>query len=149
MFLRVSRQETEQDINVSNCTVFSSLMETSEYSVKRFGNQPVNNRKERISVRRLENMLDNLPSNIKNRRVFLKMDTQGFDLEVFAGLGDKLQYIYAIQSELSLLPIYKGMPHWTESILTFEKAGFRVAGMFPVNFDAWSVIEYDCFLVRA
>lgn len=141
--------ESEQDINVANFSVFSSLLEMNKYSGKRFGNQPVSARKERISIRRLDNVIDNISSENENRRIFLKMDTQGFDLEVFKGLGNKLQDVYAIQSELSVIPIYNGMPHWTESILAYEKSGFRVAGMFPVTRDSWSIIEYDCLLVRA
>jgi len=84
-----------------------------------------------------------------SRRICLKMDTQGYDLEVFRGLGACTADVHALQSELSVVPIYNGMPHWTESILEFEKAGFGVAGMFPVNRDSLKVIEYDCLFVKS
>jgi hypothetical protein len=54
----------------------------------------------------------------------------------------------ALQSEVSLIPIYESMPHRTESIAAFEQAGFGIAGMFPVNRAQGRVIEYDCVLTR-
>jgi hypothetical protein len=83
------------------------------------------------------------------KRLFLKLDTQGFDLEVFKGLGMYTDQVSLIQSEVSLLPIYDGMPHWTQSIEAYEQAGFSVAGMFPVTRTrSGRVIEYDCLLLR-
>lgn len=76
------------------------------------------------------------------------METQGYDMEVFKGLGNKLKYVIVLQSEVSLISIYEGMPHWTESISIYEKAGFGVVGMFPVNRDSGRIIEYDCLLAR-
>ncbi len=145
----LGNHESEQNINVSNFSVFSSLLEVNQYCDRRFGEQSATAKKELISVRRLEKVLDNICSEIRNRKIFLKMDTQGFDLKVFEGLGNKLQYVYAIQSEPSLVPIYDGMPHWTDSILAYERAGFKVAGLFPVTRDSLSVIEYDCLLVKS
>lgn len=81
-------------------------------------------------------------------RVFLKMDTQGYDTAVFEGLGTALAHVVLLQSEVSLIPIYAGMPHWTESIATYEKNGFGVVGMFPVSRDSSRVVEYDCLLVK-
>jgi hypothetical protein len=69
-------------------------------------------------------------------------------MEVFKGLGNKLDEVLVLQSEVSLIPIYDNMPHWTESISLYESAGFGVVGMFPVNWDAGRVVEYDCLLTR-
>lgn len=76
------------------------------------------------------------------------MDTQGYDLEVFSGLGEKIRHVIAMQSEVSVIPIYKKMPAWIESISVFEKQGFQVVGLFPVTRDFLCVIEYDCLLIR-
>ena len=53
-----------------------------------------------------------------------------------------------MQSEVSLIPIYEDMPHWTESIEMYEAAGFGVVGLYPVTRDDGRVIEYDCLLKR-
>jgi hypothetical protein len=77
------------------------------------------------------------------------MDTQGYDLEVFAGLGDVREQVLALQSEVSVVPIYQGMPHLTESISCYEQAGFAIAGMYPVSTEksALRVVEFDCLMV--
>jgi hypothetical protein len=93
-------------------------------------------------------VLDEIASNGSFRKIFLKLDTQGFDMEVFKGLGNKLDEVLVLQSEVSLIPIYDNMPHWTESLALYESAGFGVAGMFPVNWDDGRVVEYDCLLTR-
>ncbi len=79
-------------------------------------------------------MLESLLPDIGSRRILLKMDTQGYDTEVFKGLGSKLEHVYALQSEVSLISIYEGMPHWTESISLYEKS--RVWSRRDVSRDA-------------
>lgn len=146
--LALGSQESTQTINVSDSTDFSSLLRTNDYCIHRFGDRAQGKREEVVSVRRLDELLEKIAPDIENKRIFLKMDTQGYDLEVFKGLGNKLKHVIAIQSEVSLISIYEGMPHWTESISIYEKAGFGVVGMFPVNRDSGRIIEYDCLLVR-
>jgi FkbM family methyltransferase len=141
-------QESVRSINVSNRTVFSSMLKTNDYCSRQFGNLSLGTREEVVAVRRLDNVLNEIIPKIEGKRIFLKMDTQGFDLEVFAGLGDALSYVCALQSEVSLVPIYEGIPHWLETISAYEKKGFGVVGMFPVVRDSNRVIEYDCVLVR-
>jgi len=42
--------------------------------------------------------------------VFLKMDTQGWDLDVFVGCGTCLASVVGLQSELSIRSVYEAMP---------------------------------------
>lgn len=146
--LALGGQESNQTINVSDETIFSSLLRTNNYCIQSFAGS-AQGKKEIVSIRRLDELLDKIVPDIENKRIFLKMDTQGYDTEVFKGLGKKLKHVIALQTEVSLIPIYEGMPHWTESISIYEKAGFGVIGMFPVFRDSDRVIEYDCLLVRA
>jgi len=145
----LGREETEHEINVSNATVFSSLLEPNTYSFNRFKENSTTANKEQVLVRRLDDVLFDIASGDKKRRIFLKMDTQGYDLEVFKGLGNWVNQVYALQSELSVIPIYNKMPHWTDCILEFEKADYTVVGMFPVSRDSLKVVEYDGLFVRA
>ncbi|MEO5573840.1 MAG: FkbM family methyltransferase, partial [Gammaproteobacteria bacterium] len=146
--LALGSQEATQTINVSDATVFSSLLRTNDYCMERFGGCAQGNGEEIVSVRRLDELLNKIIPNIASKRIFLKMDTQGYDMEVFKGLGEKLKHVIMLQSEVSLIPIYEGMPHWTDCISIYEKAGFGVVGMFPVTRDSGRIIEYDCLLVR-
>jgi FkbM family methyltransferase len=135
-------------INVSASSNFSSLLTANDYCISRFGERSAAAQKEEVTVKRLDQVLEEIGDETAPEKILLKMDTQGYDIEVFKGLGDKLNSVVAVQSEISLVPIYKEMPHWTESISTYEKAGFGVVGMYPVTRDAGRVVEYDCLLTR-
>ena len=54
-------------------------------------------------------------------------------------------------SELSVVPIYEGMPHMTEAIEFYEACGFEISGLFPVTRDVRTgrIVELDCIMVRA
>ncbi|MGO9528533.1 MAG: FkbM family methyltransferase [Verrucomicrobiia bacterium] len=141
-------QTESRVIHVCRLTHLSSLLKANEYAPRRFGGAAAETGQEMVSVRRLDEVLDEIAPDYRARRMFLKADTQGFDAEVFKGLGTKVEYIAALQSEVSVIPIYEGMPHWMESIALYERAGFGVVGLFPVSFDSSRVIEFDCLMVR-
>jgi FkbM family methyltransferase len=104
-------------------------------------------RVETIEVRRLSQVLDQVAPGA--RRIFLKIDTQGYDLEVFRGAREVLNRVYAMWTEISFLPIYRKMPSYSEVLAEFSNSGFAVSGMFPVNYDkSLRAIEFDCALVR-
>lgn len=146
--LALGSQEGTGIINVSRETKFSSLLKANDYCVRRFGDGTVGTREEAVSIYTLDKLLDEVALDVEGKHLFVKMDTQGYDTEVFKGLGNKLQHVAALQSEVSLIPVYENMPHWTESIAVYERAGFGVVGMFPVVWDSGRVIEYDCLLTR-
>jgi FkbM family methyltransferase len=137
-----------REINVTGLTYFSSFLEPNDYSRTEFGRSSAVQRSERVQIRRLDDLrseLDIRPTS----RVYLKMDTQGWDLEVLRGARECLPLVHAIQSEVSVLPIYDGIPSWTESIAEFARLGFALSGLFPVNLDSkMRVIEFDCVAVR-
>jgi hypothetical protein len=96
-------------------------------------------------------MLDEVLDGLDDPRPFLKMDTQGYDVEVFRGLGKRAREIVALQSEVALMQLYEGMPRMAEALAVYEEAGFEVSGMYPVNREENSgrVLEFDCLMVRA
>jgi FkbM family methyltransferase len=140
--------DSSQTINVSNLAAFSSLLKTTEYGVRQFGEQVTVTKEEVVPVRRLDGLLHEIVPDSHEKHIFLKLDTQGYDLEVFKGLGDSLEHVYALQSEVSLLQIYEGMPTWLQSISVYEKAGFQVSGMFPVVQYEGKIIEFDCLMIK-
>ena len=104
-----------------------------------------------VEVKRLDRMLDELLDGIAEPRPFLKLDTQGYDLDVFAGAGDAIKRFVGMQSELALMQIYKGMPRMRKALATYEKAGFEIAALYPISRQTRTgrVVEYDCVMVRA
>jgi hypothetical protein len=87
---------------------------------------------------------------IDARNIYLKIDTQGYDMEVLRGAEGVLPQIKGAQTEVSFIPIYDGMPHYIESIREFEARGFRVVDIMPVSRDDGELlmVEMDCILAR-
>jgi FkbM family methyltransferase len=83
------------------------------------------------------------------RSMYLKMDTQGFDLEVFAGAQPVLDSIVALQSELAFRKIYRNGPDYREAFEVFSSAKYRLSMLHPISFDELkSMIEADAVFVR-
>lgn len=129
----------------------SSLLPPTEFGSARY-ERLRNATTATVPVRRLDEVLpDVLGDDLSTARMLLKLDTQGFDLEAFAGATAVLPQVVALQSEVALMQIYEGMPRMQESLAVFEGAGFEVTGLYPVSREARTgrVLEYDCIMVRA
>ena len=81
---------------------------------------------------------------LRESRIYLKLDTQGFDLNVLRGARDSLARLVGVQSELSVKPLYENMPNFREVIDFLGEAGYELSGVFPVTHDAnLAVVELD------
>ena len=103
-----------------------------------------------VTIKRLEDALaEYIP--VSDPHIFLKMDTQGYDLQVFNG-GGTLAGVDLLQSEISVIPLYDGMPHFTKSLLRYEQAGFSLLDLFIVGRKGGGltgpICEYDALLAR-
>jgi FkbM family methyltransferase len=106
----------------------------------------------RVPVRRLDELWTEVRRDLDlgaDCSVFLKLDTQGYDLRVFAGASEMLGSVTAMVAELSSIPLYEGMPTMSESLRTFGAAEFRPVHFSPVVRDDGGVpLEFDCFMRR-
>jgi hypothetical protein len=129
--------------------VFSSLLPASDFG-RSWGENVDADRTVPVTVRRMDGLLDEVVEGVDDPRIYLKLDTQGYDLQAFAGAGDRVKELVGMQSEVSQVPLYDGMPHLTEQLATYEAAGFALTGMFPVILDrpTMRVIEFDAIMVR-
>lgn len=129
-------------INVDDVTVMSSLLKSID--------EHRDIKTQDIDIKRLDSLFPSITENIITPRVFLKMDTQGYDLEVFEGARQCLGYIHGIQSELSVQPLYKNMPHYNEALSTYEKAGFELYNLSVVNrISTGGLLELNAFMRRS
>ena len=102
-----------------------------------------------VPVYRLDTICGDLMKEHGIRRPFLKLDTQGFDLQALEGARGVLPLLVGLQTEVSLQPLYEGMPDITESLDTIRSMGFDVTGIFPVVYDPrGALIEMDCLAQR-
>jgi FkbM family methyltransferase len=84
-------------------------------------------------------------------RIFLKSDTQGYEMEVLRGAKDSLDRIAGLQLEVSLKPIYEGQPGWRALVDLLTPHGFEIHHVVPGHFSRVQVrlIEMDLVFFRA
>jgi len=103
---------------------------------------------EEVEVHVFDDLLNSVQKRHAARSVYLKLDTQGFDLEVLRGIRDTTP-IRALQSEMSLVPIYENMPDYIMALRAFKDRGFVPSAMFPINHTPdGRLMEFDCVMVR-
>jgi FkbM family methyltransferase len=128
---------------------FDSLLSPTEYGRRRFAALASPFREEPVTVRRLDEVIDEVLPPSPSDRMLLKIDAQGFDLEVLHGAANCLDRIASLQLELPALAIYEGLPDFGNAIGEVMKFGFDPVGFFPVTRDQnLRVIEFDCLFVR-
>lgn len=102
-----------------------------------------------VPIRTLDDVLSEGGINCEKRHTYLKLDTQGFDLEVLKGAAKSIEHIIALQTEASIKPIYEGMPSYRNALDSLAEIGFDISGMFPVTYDEnVRLIEFDCVLIN-
>jgi FkbM family methyltransferase len=141
-------ESTTAAINVTKGPSYSSFLRPTEHALATFTPSVVE-RTETVEVRRLDEVLDELTADIESPRVYLKLTTQGRDLDVVRGAERGLERVLALQSELSLQPVYEGAVEFCDSISQLNQAGFAVSGFFdrPHHHD-FRLGEVDCVMVR-
>lgn len=138
-----------QLLNVPGDTVLASFLNPTEFALRNFpDSEPI--RQEEVVVSRVDEILEDCTAGIDLPRVYLKMDTQGWDLEVFAGVSGRIDQIVALQSELSVVAICQGMPTYLEALEEYQRHGFELTGLYPIARDKQGrIIEFDAVMVRS
>ena len=141
------------EIRVFTGATFHSFLAPSDYGRARFPDKLQVERTELVPVERLDNILDQLVGGLEDPHIFLKVDTQGYDLEVIRGLGTKVGVISALQVEMAVKPIYDGVTNsFVDALSYLQHLGFQMSGMFPVSYSAQDnirVVEFDCVMCRS
>jgi FkbM family methyltransferase len=152
--LALGDADGELAINVTSRSTMSSFLSRDESRLQDLGYAHLLNvtqvvATERVPVRRLDGVFAELVAG-RGERVFLKCDTQGYDLKVMAGAEGSLSSIVALQIELSIKPVYAGAPAYAEVIERMSALGFDVTGIFPVRQDELSrIVNFDCVMINS
>ena len=141
-------QAGSSSFRVTAGSQFSSFLEPLEDSRGQFYGQTLVEESISVTVDTLDALIDRHAAFLGDR-IYLKMDTQGFDLEALKGLTRHLDRVVALQSEASVKPVYHAMPHYTDTIRTIEGLGYTISQIFPNNDGNFPLlIEFDCHFVR-
>lgn len=103
---------------------------------------------ETVEVSTLETVGPEITS--EQDRVLLKIDVQGLEVEVLDGAGSFLERVQAIETELSLYPMYEDQPDWRELCDRLGELGFVFFAVDPGYSDPRSgrLVEMDGLFVR-
>ncbi len=83
--------------------------------------------KEKINILKLDTVFSKYCS--ASEKVFLKLDTQGYEKEILAGGTNALSKICGVQLEMSLFPMYKDEMLFQEAVTMLDKLGFKLCGL--------------------
>lgn len=145
----LGRSEGAATFHVMKASQFSSLHAPDHSHTDRFSDMNVVSRPIQVQVRTLETVLPQLHADLQFSATYLKLDTQGHDVEVVEGAGSSLSAIRALQTEASVTPLYAGAPRFDAAIAALEAHGFVVSGVFPNNAEHHfpELVEFDCHMV--
>ncbi len=134
-------------INVSEGTSFSSFKTIGE-NIKIASPEAVVTHQELVNVKPLSEVIKKYK--VPNKKMMLKLDTQGFDYDILESAKECLSDFNIIQTELSLIPVYEEQP-LIEKVIDFLRAnGFDISFLEPVYFNhvEKKYMEYDGFFIK-
>ena len=121
--IALGNENSESILNISKNSVSSSLLKISD---EHLDNAPESRfiDKQKTKQRKLEDIFSDFQ--IKEKNIFLKIDTQGYEFEVLKGAENILKDLKGILVEVSLTNLYEGQKDWLEIIEFIKKKGFHL-----------------------
>jgi len=117
----VGSEDTTIKINVSENSYSSSVLGLHEQK-KREAPQANYIREEKVELKKVDTLIQAF--DIKSSKSLLKIDVQGYELEVLKGADDFLRQTKIIITELSLVPLYEGGADYAQVISYLDDKGF-------------------------
>lgn len=146
----VASSTGQQAFNIMKASAFSSLSSPRHDDVAIFRNQNLPVRQISVRTDTLSQVYSRLKSELGFKRPFLKLDTQGFDVEIVRSGRDIIQDFVGLQSELSIRPIYEHSVDFREAISFYQELGFEMSALVPNNAGCFPLlVEMDCIMVRS
>lgn len=141
----LGNKEAELEFNIMEGSDFNSFLEPDNSETSVFDKSNSIKKVITVPVKRLDALFQNYKKKYNFDNVFLKLDTQGFDLEVFEGALNVLEDIRGVQTEVSFMPLYKNAPTFEKSLKLFRDNGFEVSGLYSLGESRFPhAIEHDC-----
>jgi FkbM family methyltransferase len=145
--MALGRNRCQQVINVAANSVSSSFLPMRSVHAEA-APHALYCGSEDVQVERLDSVLQELCPG--DEPVLLKIDTQGYEVEVLHGAAGILPRVAALQLELSLIPVYEGAPSLIAVASLVEELGFELFHLLPGLLDErrGRLLQADGFFVR-
>lgn len=135
------------NINIMKSLEMCSFLEPDSSSIPEISQANKVIGTEKVWIRRLDSIWPELQKKYSLESVYLKLDTQGYDIEVVKGAINSLKEIRAMQMEMYFLQIYKDQPDFSKAYRVLNSIGYHITGIFPINRDkSRRIIDVDCIL---
>ena len=118
----IGNQNKVETINISGNSYSSSFLDMLEKHKKAAPDSEYLGQEE-VNIYTLDDIFINLNNGYK--RIFLKIDTQGYEMNVLKGVEKNIHKIYAVQLELSISPLYDNPYLYQDFFNYFEKRDFE------------------------
>lgn len=140
----------ETHFNIARNSVFSSFHLPNERGTSQYWPRIEVVDKVPVRVLRLDDVLPEQVPDYTDRRILLKMDTQGHDAWVVRGATESMSSILALHSELSVAGIYEDVPDYIQMLSDYRDLGFELTGIYSSGHDrnTGHVVELDCVMAR-
>lgn len=141
-------ENTSSSINISHNSISSSILDQADV-LNDFCPDAAYIDKQTIDIKRLDDIISEFCDS--NSKVFVKIDTQGFEKEVILGSQKVLRNILAFQLELPLIEIYKNENTFFELIDLMKSINYRLVKIEP----GWSdpktgyTVEVDGIFIKS
>lgn len=137
----------EAEINISQNSYSSSFLPMLQTHISAAPDSTYIG-KSKVEVITLDSVFDIYRKS--NEKMFLKIDTQGFETEVLDGASKNLQNIFAVQLELSIVPLYDNQDIYKYFFTFFEENGFTLWSLIPGFADAATgqLLQFDAVFFR-
>jgi FkbM family methyltransferase len=100
-----------------------------------------------VAVRTIDSLLDDLSW---DGGLYIKLDVQGYEMQVLSGAGEAVRRASAIELELSTVELYRGSVLFPDAVWELRQLGFSLFSTEPalVDYQSARVLQLDCIFVR-
>jgi FkbM family methyltransferase len=142
----LGEEETEKEFHINEFSASSSFLEMDKLHVQSFP-YTAQNRKEKITVKKLDSFADAIDF---KPNVLLKLDVQGYELNVLKGALKILDRVNLIIMEVSFLELYNSQPLFHEVYQFLYEQGFNFSGNFDQLHDPATnrILQADAIFTR-
>lgn len=137
----------ESHINVSQNSYSSSILDMLPTHLESAPDAQYKG-KVPIKVQKLDDLIEQFYTS--DSQLFVKIDTQGFEKQVFEGAMQSLPKIKGFQMELSLIPLYEGEALMQEMIELLRNYGYKLVLLEGGhrNYDTGEILQVEGYFFQ-
>lgn len=146
--MAMGNEKGKKTINISGNFVSSSILKMTDTHIKG-APESVYISSEEVCINKLDNIWKTFLKNKDN--IFIKIDVQGYELEVIKGAVNILSKIKGMQIELSLVPLYESQLFFLDMLNYITNLGFELWDISPGFRDIQSgkLLQFDGIFFRS